>query len=108
MLESDVLRAQGMHKTSQQFVVSPDLDQALLDAILDAEEAYKAMSGAALHSVASAGCDRMPHPPIGCGVGSSRRRGDEASFIPCFGAAGSAAVWPLPRSAGLNTPHETE
>lgn len=50
MLESSVLKAQATHNTSQQLSVSPDLDKALVDAIFDAEDAHKGMSGAALAS----------------------------------------------------------
>ena len=50
MLESDVLRQQAANNTKEQFANSPDLNKALLEAIMDALEAHTVMSTQALES----------------------------------------------------------
>jgi len=50
MLESDLLRQQAANNTKEQFANSPDLNKALLDAIMDALEAHAVMSTQALES----------------------------------------------------------
>lgn len=50
MLESEVLRQQATNNTKEQFANSPDLNKALLDAIMDALEAHTVMSKQALES----------------------------------------------------------
>jgi len=50
MLESDLLRKQAANNTKEQFANSPDLNKALLDAIMDALEAHTIMSTQALES----------------------------------------------------------
>ena len=50
LLESETLRRQASANTRQQFSISPDLDDALLDAVAVALEAHEAMSARALQS----------------------------------------------------------
>ena len=50
MLESDVLISQASNNTKAQFAASPTLDDALLDAIMDALDAHQTMSRQALDS----------------------------------------------------------
>ncbi len=50
MLESDLLRKQAANNTKEQFANSPDLNKALLDAIMDALDAHTTMSTQALES----------------------------------------------------------
>ena len=50
MLESDVLVSQAANNTKAQFAASPTLDNALLDAIMDALDAHQTMSKQALDS----------------------------------------------------------
>jgi type I restriction enzyme R subunit len=50
MLESDLLRKQAANNTKEQFANSPDLNKALLDAIMDALDAHTTMSKQALES----------------------------------------------------------
>ncbi|MBN8185061.1 type I restriction endonuclease subunit R [Roseibium aggregatum] len=50
LMESDVLAEQAAHNSKEQFSSSPDLDQAVLDAVMDALEAHSAMSKQALDS----------------------------------------------------------
>jgi type I restriction enzyme R subunit len=50
MLESATLRQQAVNNTKEQFANSPDLNKALLDAIMDALEAHTTMSTQALES----------------------------------------------------------
>ncbi len=50
MLESAKLRQQAANNTKEQFANSPDLNQALVEAIMDALEAHTAMSTQALGS----------------------------------------------------------
>jgi type I restriction enzyme R subunit len=52
MLESDLLRKQAINNTKEQFANSPDLNKALLDAIIDALDAHTTMSTQALESEA--------------------------------------------------------
>jgi type I restriction enzyme R subunit len=50
MLESELLRKQAANNTKEQFANSPDLNKALLDAIMDALDAHTVMSKQALES----------------------------------------------------------
>jgi len=50
MLESDLLRKQAANNTKEQFANSPDLNKALLDAIMDTLDAHTTMSTQALES----------------------------------------------------------
>lgn len=50
LLESEILVQQAAHNTKEQFANSPDLSQAILDAIMDALEAHQVMSKQALGS----------------------------------------------------------
>jgi type I restriction enzyme R subunit len=50
MLESQTLRQQAANNTKEQFANSPDLNKALLEAIMDALEAHNTMSTQALES----------------------------------------------------------
>ena len=50
MLESPMLRQQAANNTKEQFANSPDLNKALLDAIMDALDAHTTMSTQALES----------------------------------------------------------
>ncbi len=50
MMEDGVLRAQAQANTKEQFANSPDLNGALLHAIMDAMAAHQAMSTQALNS----------------------------------------------------------
>jgi type I restriction enzyme R subunit len=50
MLESQTLRQQAANNTKEQFANSPDLNKALLEAIMDALEAHTTMSTQALES----------------------------------------------------------
>jgi type I restriction enzyme R subunit len=50
MLESDLLRKQAANNTKEQFANSPDLNKALMDAIMDALDAHTTMSTQALQS----------------------------------------------------------
>jgi type I restriction enzyme R subunit len=50
LLESEILVQQAAHNTKEQFANSPDLSQAILDAIMDALEAHQVMSKQALDS----------------------------------------------------------
>lgn len=50
LLESDTLVQQAMHNTKEQFSNSPDLSQALVDAIIDSFSAHMTMSRQALDS----------------------------------------------------------
>lgn len=50
MLESKKLRQQAANNTKEQFATSPDLDQELMNAIVDALDAHNAMSRKALDS----------------------------------------------------------
>jgi type I restriction enzyme R subunit len=52
MLESVTLRQQAANNTKEQFANSPDLNKALLEAIMDALEAHNTMSTQALESEA--------------------------------------------------------
>jgi type I restriction enzyme, R subunit len=52
MLESATLRRQAANNTKEQFANAPDLNKALLDAIMDALEAHTTMSTQALESEA--------------------------------------------------------
>jgi len=50
LLESDILVQQATNNTKEQFANSPDLDQEVLNAIMDALTAHTAMSKQALDS----------------------------------------------------------
>jgi type I restriction enzyme, R subunit len=50
LLESETLIAQAMNNTREQFDNSPDLDGAILDAIMDALDAHQTMSIQAIDS----------------------------------------------------------
>ena len=50
LLESEKLRKQAVNNTKEQFANSPDLNKALLEAIMDALEAHTTMSTQALES----------------------------------------------------------
>ncbi len=50
LLESETLAEQAANNTKQQFANSPDLAQAILDAVIDAFDAHSAMSKQALDS----------------------------------------------------------
>lgn len=50
LLESDTLKAQAASNTKEQFASSPDLGSALVNAIIDALDAHRAMSTRALNS----------------------------------------------------------
>ena len=50
LMESDKLRKQAANNTKEQFANSPDLNKAILDAIMDALEAHTTMSAQALES----------------------------------------------------------
>jgi type I restriction enzyme R subunit len=50
MLESDLLRKQAANNTKEQFANSPDLNKALMEAIMDALGAPKKLSAQALQS----------------------------------------------------------
>jgi type I restriction enzyme R subunit len=50
LLENETLMQQAASNTKEQFANSPDLSQALMDAIIDAFEAHQAMSSQALGS----------------------------------------------------------
>lgn len=50
LLESKTLSEQAANNTKEQFANSPDLSQAILDAIIDAFEAHSKMSKQALDS----------------------------------------------------------
>jgi len=50
LLQSDKLSQQAAHNTKEQFANSPDLAQAILDAVIDAYDAHSSMSKQALDS----------------------------------------------------------
>ena len=50
MLESEKLRQQAANNTKEQFANSPDFDQGLTDALIEALEAHTLMSSQALES----------------------------------------------------------
>jgi type I restriction enzyme, R subunit len=52
MLESETLQEQAKHNTKEQFAGSPDLNNELLNAVMDAYEAQQAMSTQVLDSKA--------------------------------------------------------
>ena len=52
MLESEKLRQQAANNTKEQFANSPDLNDALVDAIMAALDAHTTMSSQALESKA--------------------------------------------------------
>ena len=50
LLENEMLQQQASSNSKRQFDNSPDLDKALMDAIMDAFEAHQSMSAQALGS----------------------------------------------------------
>ena len=52
LLESDTLRAQAVANTREQFMNSPNLNDELMNAIMDAMTAHQSMSRQALNSEA--------------------------------------------------------
>ena len=50
LLESETLRQQAQNNTKEQFANSPDFQEALVTAIMDALEAHQTMSTQALNS----------------------------------------------------------
>lgn len=81
LLESDVLVTQACNNTKEQFAASPDLGNALVDAIMDAYDAHQTMSKQALDST-----DKQKRlldillGPVGLYEALKKRGGEEAGM----------------------------